>query len=214
MDVRSSSIWTLCAVETEAFAPRGTCGPCRRTWVRAMMLVALATHDRRAHESGQAVCLLKLRRLRMVAVLGGLAMAVVLVCGASPPISALLAVTAPAALARTAYRAWQSAPKGTGALTVPRGRGFVPVRCLASVRRGAGAELMGHLAAEADGRGWVLVVDAASVGLCHYYEQFGFVGQCRTMVAETSGRGSRRARMVRLPRSATVTGAAWGGRDV
>lgn len=90
----------------------------------------------------------------------------------------------------------------------------MPVRCLASVRRGAGAELMWHLAAEADRRGWVLVVDAASVSLSHYYEQFGFVGQCQAIVAETSGRGGRRARMVRRPGAATVSGAAWGGRDV
>jgi hypothetical protein len=60
---------------------------------------------------------------------------------------------------------------------------------MASTEPGQGAELLDQIGAEADRKGWVLVLEAATSGLVKYYARFGFVaaGEGQTMPWQEDG---------------------------
>jgi hypothetical protein len=70
----------------------------------------------------------------------------------------------------------------------------VYLHSLAGKTPGAGAELMRTVAGEADGKGWLLVLDADNERLAQYYECFGFT---RLGAPVTMPNGGRTIRMWR-----------------
>ncbi len=73
----------------------------------------------------------------------------------------------------------------------------------ASTLPGAGAELLGQLAAEADMKGWSLYLDASNENLARYYRAFGF----RDLgVPVGMPDGSSAVRMWRPPSTPTAAG--------
>ncbi len=189
------SLWHLAGVQSRAFGgPNST--PLRQLPRRTAVLLTLAVYERRTHPSGQAVCLLGLRRGRFW---GGVAALALLICAAgalSTYAGAALAVAVVALLL----------PRSVGALRALGGRGrlrtltppgcCVYVHSVASARPGAGAELLRRLTHEADGKGWSLVLDASNEKLVGYYAKFGFAARG---LAVRMPDGSRRVRMWRPP---------------
>jgi hypothetical protein len=175
------------------------------------MLVALATHHRRVHESGQALCLLGVRRSRMLVFLSATALAVIFIGGASPVAGMALAGAAACLWAATACRAWRSRAVGTRP-TMGAARDAVRVHSVASIRRGAGAEVLQKLTEEADQKGWSLFLDAANTELARYYLRFGFRATATAPMRTGRDRVRRSLRMWRHP-SPARDGNDCGGPD-
>ena len=191
------SLWQLADVEALAFRAGIGCRAPSRFVFKAAMLIALGAFDRRVHSSGQAVCLLAPRRLRVVLATSAALVLAGLIGAVLPPLGwALLALTALVFLP-LAVQAARALPARTRLSRIgpPGHRRRIYVHSVASTRRGAGAELMTSLAGEADQKGWLLVLDADNERLGTYYSRFGFArGGAVTMPD-----GTVRVRMWRPP---------------
>lgn len=169
-----ASVVELAGVVASAFQRVDPRGPFGRSARRGIALVALVLYERRVHETGRALCLVNARWGRVIAITGCF-----VVC-----VGVLGLVSEVAAMACLIALACTLAPLGVGgARALPaqaRLSGQTPagrhkyVHSLASVERGAGAELLGALCDEADLKHWSLVLDAGSSKLVSYYEMFGF----------------------------------------
>jgi hypothetical protein len=194
------SIWALSGVETDAFAPRDRASVLRRLYTRSAMVVALYCCERRVHDSGCAVCLLGPRLGRSLQVVLGLVVALTLLCGASPWVCvALMAIVVliGGGQLRLTLRKVTARQHWPSQLTEGR---RVYVHCLASVRSGAGAQLLDRLTAEADEKGWCLALHAENERLAAYYRDFGFEAQASGVLRRRSGRaGTGPAQLLRRP---------------
>ena len=161
----------------------------------AGMLVALGAFERRVHSSGQAVCLLAPRWPRLAIFTAGGVVGVGIIGALSPALGgALLALTALAFLP-LAVRAAIALPATRRLHRIgPPGR-HLYVHSVASTRAGAGAELLGSLAVEADEKGWLLALDAGNASLETYYSRFGFTRGGAVRMPD----GRRQVRMWRPP---------------
>lgn len=188
-------LWALAGVEAAAFAGKpqslGSHWPVlRRPVVRGEMWVTLLCCERRVSEFGLSLLMLNPRSgwawLRVVARLVVLALVVVpmmfLVSAVlfalwQPlvflPVVALLLVVAPLGWSGFRNRRGRAELKSFGP-----GRPSVFVHSVARVltpeAKGAGETVMRALTAEADEKGWRLVLDAGHENLVRYYRQFGF----------------------------------------
>jgi hypothetical protein len=186
--------WRLVAVEVRAFdraRPLNRLG--RATFAAATGLAVVAFH-RRVHPSGRAICLLGPRPGRIAAVIGGVLVVLAVVAALSPVAAAtVLAATSLLALP-SAVRAVIGLPEAAALRRAsPPGR-HVYLHSLASTKPGDGAELVRMVTAEADEKGWSIVLDAGSVALVRYYERFGFQARSRPVRAP---HGGERVRMWR-----------------
>lgn len=176
-------LWILSGVATAAFADqpqtRAQWPIARRGCLRAMVLLSLVVSERRVHCSGKALCLLvedgKGHPLREVALaVGGLGVLAVLVT--EVPwlfwliVGLLLVFLGPQLVTSLRVRRLNSSLRRWR----PESR-YVGVHTVASVRSGAGRELMSELNREADVKGWTLVVDAANEALVRYYGALGYM---------------------------------------
>jgi len=148
--------------------------------LRLAFWIVLLTGERRTNQSGTAVCCLSGASRRpkakgsLVALVGLLVLA---------GLWAASAVTWPIFAAAIIGSSWywpmiRNGFAGLGARRAlqrarPSGRAVV-VHTVASIEPGAGRHLLTTLVAEADDKGWLLVLDAANERLAHYYGQFGF----------------------------------------
>jgi hypothetical protein len=189
------SLWHLAGVESRAFGgPNNTL--IRQIPRKTALWLTLAVYERRTHPSGQAVCLLGLRRGRFW---GGVLGLTLLICAAG-------AVSTYAGAALAVAVVVLLVPGSVGALRALGGRGrlgrltppgcCVYVHSVASTRPGAGAELLRRLIHEADGKGWALVLDSSNEKLVGYYARFGFAARGPAVIMPD---GSRRVRMWRPP---------------
>ena len=197
-DTRQPSFVQLSSVVVEAFDKIEHFSRVRRAALRAGTLVALLVYERRVHESGQAVCLLGLRWLRVAGGVGALILTTVLAAAVSPEVAVTLLIVVAVVLLPLGVAGARALPAQIRlAHRTPRGR-HKHVYSLASTRRGAGRELMLTLCREADAKGWSLALDAGSEGLVGYYETFGFY-TCGLPVKMPNGR--RHVRMCRPSRA-------------
>lgn len=152
----------------------GWAGRISKARIAVRSAFAVWFYQRRAHPSGQAVCLLGLRKWR--ATFTSLALFVVWsVLGAVSPVLALLAISPFLCCAAAALRHITLFGARHPALPVQCSRDHVYVHSLASVQQGMGAQLIASVAGEADVKGWSLYLDASTPALVPYYERFGFV---------------------------------------
>lgn len=193
-DARQPSLVQLSGVVVEAFDRVEHFSRARRAALRAGTAVALLAYERRVHESGQAVCLLGLRWLRVIGGVGALMLATVLAGAVSPDAAVALLIVVAGVLLPLGVAGARALPaQARLAHKTPRGR-HKHVYSLASTKRGAGRELMLAVCREADADGWSLVLDAGSEKLVGYYETFGFHA-CGAPVKMPNGR--RHVRMCR-----------------
>ena len=167
-------------------------------WV--LLVVSVATSERRVHPEGDAFCLLTTRRRR------GQVMAMAMGMAFAAPIALLVAVLPVVfwlvvlALAVLLFPSCVLKLK-TGhlrarlAASAPSGR-LVGIHTVTSVQPGHGAQVVEMVVREADSSGWSLVLDAANERLAAYYSQFGFQ-PCGEGVLMPWG--ERVIRMVRRP---------------
>lgn len=173
---RGPSLWHLADVEARAFAAvdddgRKVCG------FRSKMSIFLTlfVYERRTHSSGQAVCLLRLRRTRFCAVVVAAVVLILAAAVISPYAGVALAAAIIVLLAPGAVRAGRALGAETRLRRLsPPGR-HVYLHSLASTLPGAGAELLRQLALEADIKRWSLLLDASNEKLSKYYQNFGFL---------------------------------------
>ena len=171
------SLWHLAEVEARAF---GTiqCNPgISRFPAQVAALLSLVFYERRQHPSGQAVCMLGLRRWRLCGAVAGL---VVLISGLgalSPYACVTVVVGIIVSLLPRAVRTGRAFAAQADLRAFLPARPYVYVHSLASTWPGAGGELLRDLAQEADHRGWSLVLDASNEKLACYYGTFGFVAR-------------------------------------
>jgi hypothetical protein len=159
------------------------------------MLIALGAFDRRVHASGQALCLLAPKWLRVVVLTTAAAVLAGLIGVLLPPLGWALSAVVVVVFVPLAARAAVALPATTRLHRMrPTGR-HVYVHSLASTRPGAGAELLSALAREADQKGLLLVLDAGNEGLETYYVRFGFARAGAVRMPD----GTRRVRMWRQP---------------
>jgi hypothetical protein len=168
------SLWHFSGVEARAFnfPKRSSSEP--PLLLRVSMFMSLALYERRTHPSGEAVCLLGLRRGRFFAGIAGVVIMVVIVGALSPYACAALATAIVALLSPRAIEAVREPGHAARLETFSPPGSHVYVHSLASTLPGAGAELMRHLVYEADSKRWSLVLDASNQRLARYYESFGF----------------------------------------
>ncbi|MGP8205252.1 MAG: hypothetical protein ACLQVK_04200 [Acidimicrobiales bacterium] len=198
------SMWQLADVEALAFRGDGGGTVTSRLAFKTATLIALSAFDRRVHPSGQAVCLLAPRWLRLVSSTTGAVVLAGLIGAVWPPLGGALLVLTAVVLLPLAVRATVALPARRRLRRVgpPGRRRYVYVHSVASTRPGAGAELMTSLAGEADQKGWLLVLDAGNESLGAYYAKFGFARggavrmpdgtvQVRMWRQPQHGRGSR-----------------------
>jgi len=189
-------IWRLARVETVAFSRYHRPNLAGRGCLLAGMLAALVLCERRVHPSGRAVCLLGMRRGRLVGGVGGFVVAAMMLGAFAPVVAeACLGIVA-AVFARGALSALRNLP---GKARLGRAKPPGPCRYLHSVAStlpGAGAELLRVLGDEADEKGWWLLTEASSERLASYYGAFGF---CRLGLAVVMSDGSEHVRMWRPP---------------
>lgn len=196
--------WGLSAVATEAFADqpqsKAQWGVARRPLLRLMLLLSLWVSEVRVHPSGAALCLLSRSssrgRVRGVALavagLITLSWLVVLVPWVFWLVVVMLTVLVLPQL-RTSTRARPGRRRLAAA--VPAGP-YVGVHTVASVVPGAGRELIRTVNAEADARGWVLILDAANESLADYYADLGYLTLTEPVLMPW---GEQTVRMMRKP---------------
>jgi hypothetical protein len=172
---RGHSVWHLADVEARAFRPTQDPGRVRRLRSKMAILLTLILYERRTHPSGQAVCLLGLRRTRFCIVVTGVVVLVLAATAVSPYLGSALAATLIGLLSPGGMQAGRAlgAEARLRRLTPPGAH--VHVHSVASTLPGAGAELLRELAREADSKGWSLVLDTGNDKLAKYYENLGFV---------------------------------------
>jgi hypothetical protein len=189
--------WQLAGVEVQAFRGGAKANAPSKAAFMAAMLIAVSMFDRRAHSSGQAVCLLAPRKVRVVAGTTGAVLLVGLSGALLPPLGWAVLVSMAFVFLPFALRATLALPARVRLRRMgPVGR-HVYVHGVASTRPGAGAELMRSLAGEADEKSWLLVLDAANEKLERYYSQFGFVGGGAVRMPDGTGQ----VRMWRRPQA-------------
>ena len=171
--------WRLAGVMTAAFADQPQFAGIRRWLLRLVFWVQLWLGDYRADPDGAAVCSVGTRspvvKAKAIAaatvVLGILGGLIVTASITWPVVVGLVGVDVlywP--LARRSLR-------GIGVrrqLARARPVGAVLVHTVASRQPGAGRALLDQVNAEADRRGWTLVLDAANERLASYYSELGF----------------------------------------
>lgn len=196
----STTLWSLAGVEARAFAPGRRQRYVNQCVVRALMLLALISYERRTDLSGDAVCLLHPRRFRQLATGTVIGLLACLIAGASPVAAIAGVILLVSAVGpKTVRSGLASVRRPSSHRHVPKGS-YVYVHSVASVRPGAGAELLESLAREADSKGWSLLLDADNERLVSYYGRFGFVRGDGDM-AEKAGP----VRMWRSPLSGKVS---------
>jgi hypothetical protein len=175
--------WDLSAMAARAFADQPQT---RMQWpilrflcLRVLLLVSVATSERRVHPDLDAFCLLTKPSIRgrvNAAALGVAGALSVITLVVLLPVAFWLVVLALAVLIApsVALAIRSSRPRGVLAALVPPGP-VIGIHTVTSRRPGHGVELMWSVALEADAEGWTLVLDAANDRLARYYQQFGFV---------------------------------------
>lgn len=179
---RRSGLWALAGVEAEAFAEtpqiKSQWPFARRSCLRVVMWVTLLVCERRVNADGTALLMLNPRPgrslRRLVAVGAGwfvvlLGLAVVWVPLFWAAVAVQVAFLGPLVVASWGSRTARRQLKSFGPKEPSR-----YVHSVASVERGAGAMVMSDLAAEADGKGWLLALDTGHPRLVEYYQAFGF----------------------------------------
>jgi hypothetical protein len=204
------SRWQAAGTLTRAFEGRPVCAGLRRWQLRPMFWVQLVLGEWRCNESGSAVCCLSrgsawVRAKAIAATLLLLGVCAVLVAfpAITWPVVLVLAVTALAfwPLAKRSFAGRRA--RAELARNRPAGRSVL-VHSVASLAAGAGRDLMARLNAEADGRGWRLMVETANDVLVDYYRQLGYVEVGRPVVMIT---GDISVTMCRAPRPLRVVSA-------
>jgi hypothetical protein len=192
-DTGRYSLWHIAGVQVRAFGGPYS-GRLRRLRRRTESWLTLTMYERRTHPSGQAVCLLGLRRGRFWGGVAGLALLICAAGALSTYAGATLALAVVGLLLPRSVGASRAlGHRGQLGRLTPPGR-YVYVHSVASSLPGAGAELLQRLAHEADVKGWSLVLDAGNEKLVGYYARFGFVARGP---AVTMHDGSGRVRMWR-----------------
>ncbi len=179
-------------LEQRAFTRHGHAGAwaCWRTGAVAM--IAVAGYRRRALSDMSAVCLLGPSPMGSL-VLVAVACVGMLGLSAVAPMAALVLAAVTAASLCPGPAAWRERRcRRRLRCFRPAGK-FVYVHWLASSGQGAGARLLGVLAAEASARGEVLVLDACGPRLTSYYTSLGF-----RILATAGPRGAPVPTMARL----------------
>lgn len=187
---RPRGSWALAGVEADAFANTPQVRAQLRLWrhgcLRVGMWLILLVCDRRVNEDATALCLFApltfRKQVRALARLGALGLVVtagaVAIALVWPPLVWLLALgflllVTPCARSGWANRRAKAALESFG----PDGPAIY-VHSVARVpgpeEKGAGARVMQALTAEAEEKGWRLVLDAGDRKLVDYYRRFGF----------------------------------------
>ncbi|MGC8626244.1 MAG: hypothetical protein ACP5VR_01600 [Acidimicrobiales bacterium] len=188
--------WRLARLESMAFSRYHRPNLAERVSLRAGMLVALVLCERRSDPSGGAVCLLGVRRGRLMVCVGGLVVAVMILGVFAPVAGGVCLVTLTAVFGCGAFRALKDVPsKARLGRAKPPGP-FRYVHSFASALPGTGAEVLRALEKEADEKGWWLLIEASNQQLASYYEAFGFY---RAGGAAGMSDGSEHVRMWRQP---------------
>ncbi len=172
---RRHSLWHLAGVEARAFGAAHGNNKLRRLGSKMAILPSLILYERRMHPSGQAVCLLRLRRTRFCGIVAAVVVLVFAAAAVSPYAGAALATAMIVLLARGAVRAGRGLGAETRLRTLSPPGAHLYVHSLASTLPGAGAELLRDLAREADDKRWSMILDASNEKLSKYYENFGFL---------------------------------------
>jgi hypothetical protein len=183
--------WRLVGVEVRAFDRARPLGWFGRAAFAAGTGLALVAFHRRVHPSGRAMCLLGPCPGRIAAVIGGVLVVLAVVAALSPVAAGTVLVAISLLALPSAVRAVRGLP-ATAALrhASPPGR-HVYLHSLASTKPGDGAELLRMVTAEADDKGWSIVLDAGNVALVGYYERFGFQARCRPVRGPNGGQRVR-----------------------
>ena len=203
-DASRPSLWQLTRLGLVAFRDQPQT---RMQWpilralcLQVLLIVSIATAERRVHPGGDAFCLLSTRSRRgevMAALVGAvLSVPIILLVAFLPVLFWLVVLTlavllSPSALLslktrRLRERLAASAPSGP----------LIGIHTVTSSFPGHGAELMNQVSEEADLAGWSLVLDAANERLSDYYGRFGFQACGEGVVMPW---GERVIRMVRRP---------------
>jgi hypothetical protein len=176
-DRTKHSLWLLAGVQAAAFNGANRNAKTKQFHLRTAMLLALTVYDRRAHPSGQAVCLLGLRKGRFILLVAGLVLLIATAGLLSPYAGSALAALVLAILMPVVVGAFRArAANNQLKRLTPSGR-YVYVHSLASTLPGAGAALLHELIREKDENGCSLALDASNEKLVTYYAKFGFVAQ-------------------------------------
>ena len=154
----------------EKVEPRGKLGRWAM-WVGTV--TALWAYERRVHDNGHALCLLGVKWGRVVTSVVSLVLITAVADALVPEaaiglLGAISLVFLPLVLA--GLRALPARLR-LGRVGLRRGR---YLHSMVSEQPGAGAEVLKGVCAEADSKGWHLVLDASCQRLVVYYEQFGF----------------------------------------
>ena len=176
-DRTKHSRWRLAGVQAAAFSGANRSAKTGQFHLRTSMLLALTVYDRRAHPSGQAVCLLGLRKGRFILLVAGLVLLIATAGLLSPYAGSALAALVLVVLMPGVVGAFRArAANNQLKRLTPSGR-YVYVHSLASTSPGAGAALLRELISEKDENGCSLALDASNEKLATYYARFGFVAQ-------------------------------------
>jgi hypothetical protein len=143
------------------------------------MLLLLLIYERRVNGKGTAVCVLgRPSKGRMAAIVLVSSVLLGLAGALWPPLLLIglgvLVVLAAILLPGSVVLAWRARRQRAALKSYGPPRGAVMVWSVASSTKGAGADLMAELAAEADAKAWPLALDAANEDLAGYYGRFGF----------------------------------------
>jgi hypothetical protein len=188
--------WRLVAVEVRAFGRRDKRNLAQRLAFVSAMALSMWAYRRRCDVSGQAVCLLEPRPLRLAGGFGGLAVVALALGATCPPVAWALVAGLASLCLPLAWPAVKALPANhrLRRMTPPGPRMYL--HSLASTWPGSGAELMRSVVRDADATGKAIALDADNQKLARYYEAFGF----RALgTAVTMPNGVSRVRMWRPP---------------
>ena len=171
------SRWKLAGVQAAAFSSANTRANTKKFHLRTSMLLALTVYDCRAHPSGQAVCLLGLRKGRFIVLVGGLMLFIAAAGVLSPYAGSALAALVLGFLMPGVVGAFRAGAANNRLKKLTPSGCYVYVHSLASTLPGAGAALLRELIREKDENGCSLALDASNEKLATYYARFGFVAQ-------------------------------------
>jgi hypothetical protein len=172
---RGPSLWHLADVEARAFGAKDDDRKVCRFRSKMAIFLSLTVYERRTHPSGQAVCLLSLRRTRFCTTVAGAVVLILAAAVISPYAGVALAAAIIVLLAPGAVRAGRALGAESRLRRLSPPGPHVYLHSLASTSPGAGADLLRQLALEADNKRWSLLLDASNERLSKYYENFGFL---------------------------------------
>jgi hypothetical protein len=197
-------VWRVSRLLQEAFADSAQYRRARRGVVRAVMLVLAVAGEWRMNADATAVYFISpppLRRRVYAALLAAATCAVLWVTVVTADRTAWVSLPV---LGGLLWLAWPLVKPSLASArlqrrlnrTRPAGR-TVLVHSVASVRRGAGAELLRELHEQADANGWILVLDAANETVADkVYRPLGYVP---TGPGVATPAGPRQVPMARYP---------------